>query len=76
MLPISNAEHTIVDVDLGSVLIELPEAHDAVAELWDVEDVGQDLVCALLAGEDNGATTLDTTPLGGISFLPLLRMTP
>uniref|UniRef100_A0A0A9C5U7 Uncharacterized protein n=1 Tax=Arundo donax TaxID=35708 RepID=A0A0A9C5U7_ARUDO len=59
LLPIPNAEHAVVDMDLGVVFIKLSDAHNAIPEPQNEEDTCENLVDATLAGEDDGAAALD-----------------
>jgi hypothetical protein len=56
---ILDAKHALVNLHLGPTFIELPQAHDGVAQCQDELDVVEDSVVAVLGLEHNGADTLD-----------------
>jgi hypothetical protein len=56
---IRDAKHALVNLHLGPTFIELPQAHDGVAQRRDEVDAMEDSVVAILGLEHNGANALD-----------------
>jgi hypothetical protein len=49
----------MVNVDAAPCLVELPETHNAGLQLWNVVHSSECVVSTGLAGEDDGASSLD-----------------
>jgi hypothetical protein len=56
---IPDAKHALVSLHLGPTFIELPQAHDGVAQRRDEVDAMKDSVVAVLGLEHDGADALD-----------------
>jgi hypothetical protein len=56
---IPDAKHALVNLHIGPAFIELPQAHDGVAQRRDEVDVVEDSVVTILGLEHDVADALD-----------------